>query len=182
MSRRCTVCQHYQRTEIEREIVSGIPLKRLAKLFRLSRFSLMRHRDHHLPEVIVQARHAEQITHADDLAERLEALLDDAERIRTQAEKAHDYRAALRGVCDMVRINEVLLEVRGELNRSPHVDILLSNQWLRLRTVLLHALEAFPEARAAVARALSDLPSVHALPTKNEQRLPVPGREHAAGV
>ncbi len=160
MSRRCTVCQHRKRTEIEREIVSGTPLKHLAKLFTLSRMSLTRHRDHHLPRVLVQAKEAESMTHASDLAQRLEALLDDAQRIRAQAEKAHDYRAALLGVRDMARINELLLEVRGELNRKPQVNVILPNQWINIRTAILFALDPFPEARTAVAQALSDVPKL----------------------
>lgn len=158
MSRRCTVCLHHKRTEIEREIVSGVPVRWLARHFNLSRQSLYRHRDHHLPQLLVQAKQAQDLTHADDLAQRFEGLIDDAQRIRTLAEKHHDYRAALVGLRDIVRINEILLEVRGELNRNPQVNVMVSSQWLNLRTAILLALEPYPEARRAAAKVLSVTP------------------------
>jgi hypothetical protein len=43
----------------------------------------------------------------------------------------------------------------GELNRQPQVNILIAPEWLEVRAVLVQALQAYPEARTAVAAALA---------------------------
>jgi hypothetical protein len=43
------------------------------------------------------------------------------------------------------------------LDAAPVVNIVLSAEWASLQTVIVHALEPFPEARLAVAGALDNL-------------------------
>ena len=78
----------------------------------------------------------------------------DARRIGAKAEKAKDLRAALMGVRELTRVIELLARLRGELESQPTV---INVQVLA--PVILGALEAFPEARAAVACRLVELDS-----------------------
>jgi len=41
-------------------------------------------------------------------------------------------------------LNRTLLEVAGELKNQPTVNILLSPQWIEIRTVILASTEEFP--------------------------------------
>lgn len=159
MPRVCTVCTHKKRKAIDRELVAGTTFRNIAKRYGLSITALVRHRDDHLPETLIKAKEAEDKTHAEDLLERFDALLNDARRIGKKAESAENYSAALAGVREMVRINELLLEVRGKLDRRAQVSVVVSSEWTSIRTAILKALEPYPDARAAVVEALK-----HAIP------------------
>jgi hypothetical protein len=50
---------------------------------------------------------------------------------------------------------ELLAKLLGELDERP-VNVLLSPEWLNLRTVIVTALEPHPEARGAVLEAIED--------------------------
>jgi hypothetical protein len=52
---------------------------------------------------------------------------------------------------------ELLGKLAGELQSAPQVNILISPEWVRLRTLILEALEPYPDARLAVAGALRRL-------------------------
>lgn len=52
---------------------------------------------------------------------------------------------------------ELLGELMGELKRNPTVNLVLAPEWVKTRTILMEALSDFPEARAAVARALIEV-------------------------
>ncbi len=56
----------------------------------------------------------------------------------------------------MIRIDALLLEVRGELDRHPQINLVMSAQWVSLRTAILAALEPYPGARATVTKVLTD--------------------------
>lgn len=49
---------------------------------------------------------------------------------------------------------ELLAKLLGELDETPRMDVLISTEWLTVRTTLLEALGPHPEARVAAAGAL----------------------------
>ena len=154
MPRQCTVCSHAQREAIDRELVAGTAFPAIAALYRdTSVDALGRHKAAHLPLRLVQAQGAHEVADADDLLAQLRGLAEEAHRIKGKAEASGDYRTALAGVRELVRIVEVLAELRGELDRRP-VNILVMPQWIAVRTALMEALAPFVEARVAVAERL----------------------------
>jgi hypothetical protein len=150
MPRSCTVCCHPDRAAIDRELVTGTAFPAIAAKYRVSADAVGRHKAGHLLVQLVKAHAAEDASRGDDLLDRLESLTADARRIGKKAEANGDYRTALMGIRELVRIVEVLAELRGELDRRP-VNILVMPEWVGLRAGLLAALQPFPEARAAVA-------------------------------
>lgn len=53
---------------------------------------------------------------------------------------------------------ELLARLMGELKEQPIVNVLLTTpEWIKTRTVLLRALEPYPDARLAVAAALREV-------------------------
>ena len=106
--------------------------------------------------MIVKAHDAHAIATADDLLDQLGDLANDARRIKNECEKQKDYRTALAGIRELVRILELLAELRGKLNRTPQVNILLSMEWTTIRANIMHSLEPYPDARLAVAKALNN--------------------------
>lgn len=150
MPRNCTVCGHAKRNVIDDALVSGTSLRKIAEQFQLKATSLHRHLHTHLPPALVKAQNAQEVAAADGLLSRLEQLTDEARRVKTKAEKAGDLRTALAAIRELVRIVELLAKLRGELDESPRVALMLVPEWQQV----LHALQPFPQARLAAARAL----------------------------
>ena len=155
MPRRCSICTHAEREEIDKALVAGASsVPAIATLFDVSQRALYRHREKHLPETLAQAQEAREVAQADDLLAQLEGLRKEAHRIKDKAEKGADYRTALAGIRELVRIVELMAKVRGELAQEGAVTVVLMPEWVALRTTILAALLPFPDARLAVARAL----------------------------
>jgi len=154
MPRTCSLCGHPQRETIDKAIVAGETLRGIARTYRVSEDALTRHKAGHIAPAIATAHEAESVAKADDLLEQLQALRNKAMGLLLKAEAAGDYRTALAGIREARACIETLLEVEGELDRRPQVNITISAEWVEIRTVILGALQAHPEARQAVVRAL----------------------------
>jgi hypothetical protein len=49
---------------------------------------------------------------------------------------------------------ELQAKLLGDLDERPVINVLVSSEWVAVRTVLLEALSPYPDARAAVASRL----------------------------
>jgi len=156
MGRACTVCEHPDRRAIDEALVRGESMRALAARYgTVGRMSLVRHRKEHLPELLAKAYEAERVAEADK-------LLMDIRRIQTrtllmlqEAESSGDLRTALAAVREARNNIALLAELRGQLDRRPVVNLVLSPEWLELRALIVGALEPHPEARDAVVRAIA---------------------------
>jgi hypothetical protein len=157
MPRRCTVCDHSERHSIDEALVSGAPYRSVAKRYGLSESAVYRHKVDHLPAHLLKAREAEEAARADDLLEQVRNLQTHALDILECAEKAGDLRTALAAISQARGNLELLGKLAGELDERPVVNVLLSPQWVMIRSTMLEALSAYPEARAAVAESLLEL-------------------------
>jgi transposase-like protein len=154
MPRRCTVCDHPQRHNINEALVSGGPYRSVAKRFGLSESAVYRHKTEHLPAHLSKAREAEEAAQADDLLEQVRNLQAHALDILERAEKAGDLRTALAAISQARGNIELLGKLAGELDERPVVNLNVSPEWLELRAVIVGALEPHPAAHRAVLRAL----------------------------
>jgi hypothetical protein len=154
MPRACSVCTHADRAALDQMLVEGRPLRETSALFRVSEDALGRHKAEHLPPTLAQPHGAAEAARAEDLLEQVRILRGKAIDLLRKAEAAGDYRTALAGVREARACVELLLEVEGELDRRPQVNVLLSAEWVSVRQALLAALAPYPEARAAVAARL----------------------------
>lgn len=154
MPRVCTICTHAERHDIERSLLKGDALRGLSALYRVSEDALARHRDKHLPEKLVQATQAAEVANANNLLDQVRNLQSRALVILSQAEQAGDLRTALQAIREARSNLELLARLVGELQEGQTVNLLVSPDWLRLRNLILLALQDLPEARLAVARAI----------------------------
>ena len=74
MSRRCTVCGHPNRAEIEAELVANRATRAIARQWSVGREALTRHLANHLPKKLAKAAEAEQAAEADALLAQLQEL------------------------------------------------------------------------------------------------------------
>ena len=153
MPRICTICTHTERAAIEASLLADEPLRDIAGRTGTTKSALDRHRDH-IPKTLAKAKDAVEVSRADDLLAKVQGLEADARRIAAAAEESDDLRTALAGVRELTRIVELLARLRGELQESTTVNVLVAPEWLTLRTRIIEALASYPEARAALAGAL----------------------------
>src|SRR5215204_7708855 len=143
----CSVCDHRERHNIDEVLVSGAPYRSVAKRFRLSESAVYRHKTEHLPAHRLKARGVEEAARADDLLDQVRNLQVHALGILERAEKAGDLRTALAAISQARGNLELLGKLAGELDERPVVNVLVSPEWLELRTVIVGALEPHPQAR-----------------------------------
>ena len=175
MPRVCTVCAYADRHAIDTALVAGEPMPRLAALHRVSEDALLRHRANHLPKLLAQARDrdterettratalaeqadrqaAAEVAHALDVVRQLKTINGAALSILKDARDARDGDLALKAIDRIQRQIELQAKLLGDLDERPVVNVLAAPEWLTVRTALLSALAAYPEARIAVAERL----------------------------
>lgn len=114
----------------------------------------MRHKSGHLPPHLAKAEAAKEATQADDLLAKVAAIEAEARRIAKKAEKAGNLSVAMSGVRELARLVELLAKLRGELQQTTTVNLLVAPEWQQLRTAIVAALAPFPEAQSAVLAAV----------------------------
>jgi hypothetical protein len=154
MPRTCTACRHPERAEIDRQLVRGAPFRHIAAHYGVSTGALQRHGQEHIPKLLAGAAEAEAAD-ADSLLAEVRELQERTLRLLGAAEAAGDLPSALKAVHQARANLELLGKLAGELSAAPTVNVLVSAEWGQLRATILHALDAFPPARLAVAEALA---------------------------
>jgi hypothetical protein len=152
MPRRCTVCDHSEREAIDRALAGGEALTAIAAEFRVSQDALGRHKAGHLAAAIQEAARADEEARSLDLLGEVKRLYRRAVGILDAAGK--EPRTALGAIREARESLALLGKLLGQLEDRPVINILLSPQWVEVRTLLLAALAPYPEARAAAAQAL----------------------------
>ncbi len=71
-----------------------------------------------------------------------------------RAVQANDLRTAIMAVREARGNLELIGKLLGELDERPQVNVMVSAEWVAVRTTLLRALERHPDARADAAMAL----------------------------
>jgi len=153
MPRACTICTHPNLEAINGALITCQAYRTVAQRFAASPDAVLRHKAH-LPIALVQAQQAVEVARADTLLDQVRQLQAKALAILDRAEEAGDLRTALLGIGQARSCLELLARLEGELDERPVVNVLVSPQWLQVRSVVLEALEDHPQARAAVAARL----------------------------
>jgi transposase-like protein len=157
MARTCTVCSHPEKEEIDRLLVRGDSIAGIARDFAVSEDALKRHFDNHVPKTLAASPSAKEITDADKLLSEIEEVKNRALRLLDKAENAQDTRVYgppsqyLKEFREYVRL---MAELSGKLAAQPQITIINHPQWIELRTVIIEALDPYPDAKAAVVRAI----------------------------
>lgn len=147
MPKPCPVCVSPSRAAIERDILLLRSPTEVGRRWKLARKSISVHRDRDMDPLAGVDMDADTstLTRVEDLTHRLEAVLADTPRGPVYANMAGQLRQSL----------ELVARLRRELDERPQIAILQAPEWLSVREVVFQALAPYPEARAAVASALS---------------------------
>jgi len=134
--------------------VGGAALSETAAKYRVSNDAVSRHKANHLPTKLVLAEKAAEVAEAGDLLGQVQDLQARTLAILEAAEASREHRTALGAIREARSNLELLAKLLGELDERPVVNVLVSPQWLELRTLIIAALERHPQARESVLRAV----------------------------
>lgn len=151
MPRRCTVCSHPEREVIDEALVAGTALSALSAKYRVSEDAIGRLKANHLPTKLVMAEKAVEVAQADSLLAQVRDLQTRAYVILDKAEGTGDLRTDLGAIREARGNLELLAKLLGELDERPQVNVLVSAEWVAVRSQMMEALTPYPEARVAIA-------------------------------
>jgi hypothetical protein len=158
MPRICSICAHPDKEAIDRALAAGEAAAKIAGRYRtIDERAIRRHRSNHLPEKLVKAQEQEDVRQALDVVKTLRVINDVSLSILKEARASSDPGLALRAIDRIQRQIELQAKLLGELDDAQTVNILLSPQWLEIRTAIVEVLAPYPEARSAVAERLMEV-------------------------
>jgi hypothetical protein len=151
------VCSHADKEAIDEALVGGIAFPPLVAKYRVSKDSLSRHKANHLPATLAKAHEAGEVARGDDLLADVRDLQSRAYSILDKAEDTGDLRTALGAIREARGNLELLAKLLGELDERPVTNVLVSAEWVTVRTAMMEALGPYTQARIAVSERLSAL-------------------------
>lgn len=162
----CRTCASAHRAQVELGLAHRVPVRTLGRKFGLTKESLYRHRKNHMPPQLMAALmkagkptdvDLEALKHAESegLLQHLVVQRAHLYRLADQAEQLGDLRAVaqLHG-----RLSENLTltaKLLGELRTASQTviqNVLLTPEYVALRSALINALRPFPDARQAITK------------------------------
>jgi hypothetical protein len=161
LARPCDTCRSPDRDAIDRALVAGEPIRRIAARYPLSASSVGRHRAHISPAIVRAAlkREEQEERRAASLLDRVENLYDEAREVLETAKANEQGAISINAIRELRSTLELIGRLTGEINERPQVvtNVLIAPEWLAVRTMLLDVLAPFPEARAALSSRLREL-------------------------
>ena len=97
---------------------------------------------------------AARLENAASFIDQLKEVRAKAANLLDQAEASQDMRAAgtfLKELREQIRL---MAELEGRIASQPQITIINNPEWVELRTVIIAALEPYPEAKEAVVHAI----------------------------
>ena len=147
MPRTCTICRHDRLAAIDKALVNRRPFRDIANRYKLTKSSLLRHHDDHLPAKLVRAKRAAEAVEADALLDQVLDLKDNALGILSTAEGEGDHKTAIAAIREARSCVELLAKLAGQLASAPTINITLSAEWVQIQATVIAALAPHPEAR-----------------------------------
>ena len=157
MPRTCTICSHPERAAIDAAFAGGASYRSIAKRFDCSEPAVYRHTAEHIAQEIKQSQAAQGEKRGLDVVKQLKAVNGVTLAILQEARAEKRNGMALFAVDRVLKQLELQAKLLGDLNDAPQVNVYITPEWREIRATIVHALVPFPDARVAVAGALSQL-------------------------
>src|SRR5215472_3625134 len=123
MSRKCSICNHDRRQEIEHTLLRGESHRAIAQQFTVPRGAVARHLKH-VSTALTQARKLGEVEDGRSILGQLRELKIHEEHVRVRADRAGDHRTALAALREQARLVELEARLKGELDERPETKIL----------------------------------------------------------
>ncbi len=122
-----------------------------------SKSSVERHVTGHLPDALLKAKDIKDVANGDTLLDELKKARDRTYTLLDKAEAAANTKVYGAPVAYLKEIREQLkfiAELEGKISGQPQITIINNPEWVELRTVILTALDDFPDAKQRVIDAI----------------------------
>lgn len=123
MGTRCTICTHAKRLEIDRSIVSGAPLARLAQKYAVNYHSLRRHAENHVTRQLSQAWHKKELESSFDLLHTIDDILQKTEVIFDRNFRAKKDSLALKALESKRQTIQLLANISYSLHQAKLTEL-----------------------------------------------------------
>jgi len=159
MTRTCTICDREDVEEINKRLLTDESYRSIAKHFEASESAVYRHKESHIPDVLAKSEDAKEVVNADMLFQKVEEEALFVREMRVLAATEGNIELALKAVDRALKCIELYAKIDG-LIKEQNINIIQQNvlinspEWVSLRTLIVKALEPYPQAREAVARAI----------------------------
>jgi len=153
----CSICKHADRASIEASLANGLSLRHIASQYLVGYKAVERHKQNCMKPAIAEVVAKQDEQAAFDTLSEMAWMRQQAKAIYSDAwteAKVKDHRIALSSLGELRKQTELYSELTGELDRSTHIELRTSPEWVNVRELIFTALRPFPEARIAVAKAL----------------------------
>ncbi|MFZ3133111.1 MAG: hypothetical protein WBH08_03825 [Methanothrix sp.] len=154
MGRQCTVCGHKDVEEINKLLLCSDSYRDIARQFGLSKDALARHKESHMPELLLKSQEVKETLQADNLLDQIVYYESEARRFKGLAESQGDLELALKAVDRALKCLDLFAKARGIISDQPQVNILVLPEWIALRTAIIQSLRPYPDALEALRDAL----------------------------
>ena len=155
---RCKCGQYPGHLELDKAYLNNeITLQQYADKVGCTKPSVERHVKGHLPEALLKAKDIADVANGDSLLDELKKAQERAYTLLDKAEEAANTKIYGAPVAYLREIREQLkfiAELEGKLSSQPQITIINHPEWVELRTLIIGALEPYPDARQAVVHAI----------------------------
>jgi len=154
--RKCTVCTHERRAEIEEQILSGKSFRHISSQFvGVGYRSVQRHKvDGHIAKELAEAIKLKNIAFSDDVLHKLKFLQNEALQILREAKEAKTLGYALSAIGKAAQLVETQAKLAGQIEEI-NVNIYLNPQWVELKQQIFAVLAKHPAALKALTKAMA---------------------------
>jgi hypothetical protein len=155
----CSICDDQRIEEINKQIIDNQKLSEISRKYRVSDDALERHSKRCVIKSLAASPSTQDIINGDNLLEQLKEAREKALSLLDMAIAAGDTKAYgapsnyLREIREQIKL---WAELEGRLATQPQINILVNPQWVELRTLIIKALEPYPEVREAVIHAIRE--------------------------
>jgi hypothetical protein len=154
MGRVCTICSHPARDNIEAALIRRVPYRTIVDRFKVTHGPLSRHTNDCLAEDVQQALREYRAKNGVKVLSKLSAMIDRLDAFLDRAEGAGDALEFRAVAAEWRKQLELIAKLQGELAQEGTVTVINNPEWIELRTVIVGALDAHPDARESVLRAI----------------------------
>lgn len=153
----CSICKDPRIEEINSRIASQEKLADISRELAVSEDALSRHKEKCIIKSLAASPNTKDIIKGDNLLVQLQAARTSALALLDKAIAAGDtkvYGPPSSYLSEIRQQIKLWAELEGKISSQPQINITLNLEWIELRSVILTALDPYPEAKAAMVRAI----------------------------
>lgn len=155
----CSICEHPQLDEINRMIAEQEKLTDISQKFAVSYDALLRHKSKCIITALSATPNTKDVIAGDLLLEQLQAVRKKTLELLDMAIEAANtkvYGSPSHYLSELRQQLKLWAELEGRISSQPQVTIINNPEWVELRTVIIQALDPYPDAKEALVNAIRD--------------------------